>query len=120
MPLGYSVVQPPIRGDDLRQSNRNAVPDATILGQWGVTHVVSAYPIDATALAQVDQVDGVYIYANMSAALVPVAGWPSGWPDLPDAATLARLNRATEQAALVSGVGFAVLLLVLGLLKVRH
>ena len=117
--VGYSVVMPPM-GADLATANQHAVPNATVLGRWGVTHVVSAHPIDATALVQVDMIDGVYIYANYSAALVPMGGWPDGWPDLPDRATVNNLNAITMDAALISAVTFVGLLALLGVMKVRH
>ena len=66
---GYSVVIPPLDSDDLALANRDAIPNTSILGRWGVTHVVAAYPLDAPNLEQVDVVDGVYVYANRDPAL---------------------------------------------------
>ncbi len=126
---GYSVVLPPLigaQGDDLATANRTAIPDTAVLGQWGVTHVVSAYPLDVPALELVDQVGGVLIYANRDPALTTdfsqFPAWASGWQDLPDAATVAALNQQTLIAALVSGVTLllAVASLAVALMKVRH
>ncbi|MDZ4765744.1 MAG: hypothetical protein SGI73_14440 [Chloroflexota bacterium] len=64
---GYSVVQPPlvgIEGDDPATANRSVQPDPVLLGQWGVTHVVSAYPISVPQLEQIDAPDDVYLYTN--------------------------------------------------------
>ncbi len=125
----YSVVLPPligVQGDDLATANRAAIPDTAILGEWGVTQVVSAYPLDVPALELVDQVGGISIYANRDPALTTDFGgfpaWASGWQDLPTAATVAALNQLTLIAALVSGVTLllAVALLGVALMKVRH
>ncbi len=126
---GYSVTLPPLigmQGDDPATANQTAVPDTAILGEWGVTHVVSAYPLSESALELVDQVGGVYVYANRDPALTTdfgeVPAWASGWQDLPAAATVAALNQLTLIAALVSGVTLLLVVAPLGvaLMKVRH
>ncbi len=120
----YSVVLPPLQGTDLAKANQLAVPDTAVLAEWGVTHVVSAYPLTVPNLTQVDQADGVYIYANHDPALTTSFGstpaWPSGWSGLPDAAAVARLNQMTQTAALISGAVLIALLGTLGVLKVRR
>ena len=124
---GYSVVLPPligVQGDDLATANQAAVPDPAVLGQWGVTHVVSAYPLSVPALELVDRVDGVYVYANRDPALTTdfseFPAWASGWQDLPDAATIATLNQLTVIAALVSSVTLLLVVVVtIVLMKVR-
>ena len=127
---GYSVTLPSLigmQGDDPATANRTAIPDTAVLGRWGVTHVVAAYPLNAAALELVDQVGGVYVYANRDPALTTafdaLPAWASGWQDLPAAATVAALNQLTLIAALVSGVTLlllAVALLGVALMKVRH
>ncbi|HVU10712.1 MAG TPA: hypothetical protein VHD90_05510, partial [Phototrophicaceae bacterium] len=120
----YSVVLPPQTGSDLAMANQGDVPNTAVLGEWGVTHVVSAYPLNVPNLTEVDQVDGTYIYANHDPALTTNFGstpaWPSGWPGLPDAATVAQLNQTTQTATLISGAALIVLLGTLGVLKVRQ
>ncbi len=118
---GYSVVMPPLDSADLAQANREAVPDTAALGRWGVTHVVSAYPLDVPTLEQVDVIGGVYVYANHDPTLTTDFGnpaWPKDAPDLPDPATVQRLNQLTEIAALISGAALLVVLALL--LKVRR
>lgn len=121
---GYSVVEPPLPAADLTTANRDAVPDTAVLGAWGVTHVVSAYPLAVPLLEPVAVIDGVYVYANRDPALTTDLGalpaWPDGWPGLPDRATVAALNRLTATAAIVSGAAFVALLALLGVMKVRH
>ncbi len=60
---GYSVTLPALEGDPA-VVNRDARIDASLLGQWGVSHVVSAFPIDDPDLQILKQTDGVYIYRN--------------------------------------------------------
>jgi hypothetical protein len=60
----YTVTLPPLASDDLRTANRDAVIDAQKLGEWGVSHVVSAYPLTTVGLEPLTQIDGVYIYRN--------------------------------------------------------
>ncbi len=122
---GYSVTLPSLigmQGDDPATANRIAIPNTAVLGRWGVTHVVSAYPLNSAALELVDQAGGVYVYANHDPALTTafdvLPAWASGWQDLPAAATVAALNQLTLIAALVSGV--TLLLLAVALMKVRH
>lgn len=116
---GYSVVMPPlvgVAGDDLTTANRDAVPNTAVLGAWGVTHVVSAFPLDVPLLEQVDVVDGVYIYANRDPALTTdfgVPAWVAGWAELPNPQTVDSLNRATSAASLVALLAFGCVLLVL-------
>lgn len=61
---GYSVTLPPLEGDDLSKANQTAVIDAQKLGEWGVSHIVSAYPLTSPGLEQRTIIDGVYIYRN--------------------------------------------------------
>ncbi|MBZ0277645.1 MAG: hypothetical protein K8I60_15975, partial [Anaerolineae bacterium] len=106
----YSVVQPPligVTGNDLAEANRGAVLDTRTLAEWGVSHVIAAYPLEDDRLEWVDTVDGALIYRNRdfvpeSAARLP--DWPSDWPGLPDGAQVEHYNRITLLAALVSAV----------------
>jgi hypothetical protein len=115
--FGYSVVLPPlvgVVGDDLSTANQGADPNTSVLGQWGVTHVVSAVPLDLPTLQLVDQIEGVYLYANLDPALNVVfpesPAWVYDQAALPDRQTVTALNRWTAVAALVSGIAFVVLL----------
>lgn len=78
---GYTVTLPPFDGP-LASANRDAVIDAGKLAAWGVSHVVSAFPIDqpdltlvqAIATAQSSSASTVYIYRNRLATL-PASDW---------------------------------------------
>lgn len=80
----YSVVMPPllnITGDDPATANRVSQLDTVLLGEWGVSHVISAYPLEDAALMTVGEVNGVYLYENTTYA--PVY---SAYGQLPDSA----------------------------------
>jgi hypothetical protein len=124
---GYSVVLPPIAdsvGDDLSTANRDAVVDTQTLAAWQVSHVVAAYPIDNQRLKQVDVVNGVYVYRNLDyspsqdRSIIP--DWPLGWPDLPDASTVERLNQSTITVAFISGATFFICVTLLIFTKLRN
>ncbi|MBL8147514.1 MAG: hypothetical protein JNL34_14125 [Anaerolineae bacterium] len=116
----YSVVVPPMLVRDGEAGfNRETVPNSALLAEWDVSHVIAGYPIEAAGLELVDVVNEVYVYRNAGyeARTPPGAapGWPAGWPRLPDAATVARLNRMTEgawQASMALLAGVAALLAV--------
>ncbi|MBI1256283.1 MAG: hypothetical protein GC204_02320 [Chloroflexi bacterium] len=120
---GYSVTLPPLNGTDLATVNREAVPDTAVLGRWGVTHVVSAYPLNIPLLEPVGESGRVYVYANRDPSLKRISreipSWPQGETGLPNAATVAQLNGWTLDAALVSGAAFIALLVLVGVMKVR-
>ncbi|MEO8393238.1 MAG: hypothetical protein ABI700_09620 [Chloroflexota bacterium] len=120
---GYSVTLPPLNGADLATVNRDAVPDPAILARWGVTHVVSAYPLSVAGLEPEGEIGRVYVYANRIPPRKGTPGdipsWPEGETVLPDSATVARLNDWTTGAALVSGAALLALLVTLGVMKVR-
>lgn len=67
---GYSVTIPAFDlpddadEDDLATINQNAVIDVQGLADWRVTHVVSAFEIDADGLELLDKVGDVYVYRN--------------------------------------------------------
>jgi hypothetical protein len=107
----YSIVQPPllnVEGDDLSTANRNAMVDTKILGEWRVSHVAAAYPVDDPGLEFVDEIDGVYLYRNQD--YVPTeARWPENWDKLPSENTILKLNRITWVTALISGLAFVAL-----------
>lgn len=114
----YNPVLPPLTGiaseQDVERANRDAQIDARILAQWSVSHVVAAYPIEHPRLEQVDMIGDIWIYRNRDyqprdrAARIP--DWPTGWPGLPDAAAVARLNQITSISYLVSGIGWVMCL----------
>jgi hypothetical protein len=127
---GYSVVMPPLQGIDPAEANLGAVPDTTVLGRWGVTHVVAAYMLGVQNLQLVDEIPpsqagerSVYIYEKLDPALTTdfngIPAWVDGWDDLPDGQMVTNLNQFTELAALISGVAWIVLIGFIILLKVR-
>jgi hypothetical protein len=96
---GYSVVEPPLIGavgDDLSQVNRDATIDTQTLADYGVSHVVAAYPIDHPRLNHLDTLDGVYVYENDD-----LAADDGSIDRLPD---LDRIDNLTAVAALISGL----------------
>ncbi|MBN1679173.1 MAG: hypothetical protein JW966_02700 [Anaerolineae bacterium] len=74
---GYSVTIPAyeISGGegDFTTANRDAPVDAALLGRWLVTHVVSAFPLEADGLVLNTRINGVYVYRNMAALPVSLA-----------------------------------------------
>lgn len=70
----YSIVQPPLIGavgDDFSNANRDRSPNLLMLAAFNVSHVVAAYPLEQSALRLLDQIDGVYVYANTLYRPVP-------------------------------------------------
>ncbi len=117
---GYSVVTPPLLGmdgDQIATANRQALPDTRILGQWGVTHVVSAYPLAVSTLALLTRISDIYVYVNRDdvrdLATRQIPAWAPDWQTLPDTMTVQNNNRATEIAAFTSIVGLVMLALIL-------
>jgi hypothetical protein len=72
---GYSITVPAYRDDDpaalktaselLATANRDARLRPDLLGQWLVSHVVSAYEMQADGLALDTRIGDVYIYRNI-------------------------------------------------------
>jgi hypothetical protein len=107
---GYSVVQPPligIDGDDPATANRDALPDPAALGAWGVTHVVSAYPIAHPQLERLDAPDGVHVYANRAPAA------PITRPTLDDPEIIESLLLSDLGAGGVAGISLIVCIIAL-------
>lgn len=70
---GYSVTLPAYdlanaggrtEAEILASANHDAPIDPALLGQWLVTHVVAAYPIEAEGLVLAAQIGDVYVYRN--------------------------------------------------------
>lgn len=112
----YEVVLPPLTGiesdKDITQANRSAVINTQVLGEWQVSHVVAAYPINTARLQLLDRVGDVYIYTNLdyepSQSAEAVPNWPADWPGLPDSTTVQQINQITILVALVSGIAWIV------------
>ena len=118
----YTVVLPPLdlepagENDErtpqelLRVANQNAVPDTSVLAEWGVSHVVVTYPITHNRLSLLVELDGTFIYRNLdydAQTELNSYGWPqAGWPGVPDADTVNQLNQITSLAALIAGLAF--------------
>lgn len=126
---GYSVVMPPMQGDDLSTVNRDAVPDTAVLGEWGVTHVAAAYALDVPNLRLVEEIapmqmgDGtIYLYANTDPALTTEFWGSPHWAGqlASYAETVEVLNLLTKDAALISGVALVMVLGGIIILKVRN
>ncbi|MBN1201594.1 MAG: hypothetical protein JXJ20_07040 [Anaerolineae bacterium] len=67
---GYSVTIPAydnVEENDLASANRDAPISPALLGQWLVTHVLSAYEIEADGLELDTIINDVYIYRNACA-----------------------------------------------------
>jgi hypothetical protein len=102
---GYTVVQPPFvggSGDDLREVNRDAVPDTLLLAAWQVSHVVAPYSIEHPRLQLAETIESVYIYRNLDYQLAlardAVPRWANDAEGLPSAETVAVINSATAAA----------------------
>lgn len=115
----YSVTLPPMDLDAdpadersvderLLTANQDVVPDTQTLAAWGVSHVLTTYPIADNRLELRANVDGYFVYANLDYEPVTLNawGWPVDWPNLPDAATIASLNQQTLAAAVVAAISF--------------
>ncbi len=105
---GYNVVQPPLlgmTGDDPATANRVYTPDPALLAEWGVSHVVSAYPIDHPLFEQAHEpVGSIFIYANrvLNDESIP---FPARQIDIK---VLNANHQGTLAAAIISGVSFFV------------
>ncbi len=81
---GYSITLPPYSVNDpgpadserdrLARANRDALPDAALLGEWLVSHVVAAFPLEVEGLELVREMviedAPVYVYRNTLAPAV--------------------------------------------------
>jgi hypothetical protein len=70
----YSVMLPEPNIADTLHANQNAMPDADLLGKWGVTHVIASFPIAAPDLDFVKQINDLYLYSNRRVDY-PVVAW---------------------------------------------
>ncbi|MBE2181942.1 MAG: DUF2079 domain-containing protein [Anaerolineae bacterium] len=124
---GYSVVMPPLVGlfdNDITTANDDAVPDASLLAEWSVSHVIAPYEITVPGLALLDTVNGINIYQNLdyqfdAAATFIEPAFPEGWPDLPAPSEIGRLNNLTILAASISGISLLAVLMVLARIRFR-
>jgi hypothetical protein len=123
---GYNIVLPPLLGiegnEPFTQANRDTIINTAILGEWGGSHVVAAYPIENAHLTLIDEVDGVYIYANtdnVSPLTNGVPDWVEGWEGLPSVEEVLQLNNLTYISAAMSAVAFVLCISLFGVLKLR-
>ncbi len=93
---GYSVVLPPLKDDDF-EADRNAHPDAALLGLLNVSVVVASYPMEAAGLVPLAQGDGLWVYRNTLARPRAWGETASGWH--PAAGVAWSPNRVTVRAA---------------------
>ena len=61
---GYSVTLPPFATGDPGTDNRDAVPDARLLGLLNVRFVAAQYPLQADGLVSTGQYGSTYLYTN--------------------------------------------------------
>jgi hypothetical protein len=61
---GYSVTLPPFETGDPSTDNRDAIPDARLLGLLNVRYVAAQFPLQADGLEYSGQYDGTYLYTN--------------------------------------------------------
>ncbi|MEM6284695.1 MAG: hypothetical protein AAF787_21075, partial [Chloroflexota bacterium] len=115
---GYSITLPPLTGietdEDIPFANRNITPDVDALAQYGVSHVVAAYTIEARGLELAEQINGVNVYRNSLYA--PDVEPPALIP--PE--TVASLNRVTIISVWVSAVSFVLVGAGIALLSIRE
>lgn len=110
---GYSVVQPPLETVDPAEANRDAPIDTAVLGEWGVTHVVSAYSVENPMLELIATIGDppTYIYANRDPALTTTFSTHPHWADwagLPDPAAVERANLLTIIGLIVTYSTFTI------------
>jgi len=107
---GYSVVLPPLNVEDeglIAYANPSAVPNPTILAQWGVSHLIAANWIGVEGVSYVDTVGGVNIYRNdVFFALNREHHLAPADDLLPTPAAIAHLNRWTLVSVWISGISF--------------
>ncbi|MEO1443037.1 MAG: hypothetical protein AAFV33_21730, partial [Chloroflexota bacterium] len=115
---GYSITLPPLTGietdDDIPFANRDIRPDVETLAQYGVSHVVAAYAIEADELSLAEQINGLNVYRN---ALYSPEVEP---PVLIPPYTVEQTNRVTILSVWVSAVSFVLMGAAIALLSVRE
>jgi hypothetical protein len=118
--INYATGLPPTK---LTQKAANTM-DTSVLGQWGVTHVIADYPLNKASLSLLDVINGVYIYANRDPSLtIPPAElthWPESWPHLPNDTTIRQIEQQTEYDHVVSWAGFGLLAVLAVILSYRQ
>jgi len=60
----YSVIQPPLKNDDVETSNSSAIMDLKLLGEMGVGTVISSFPVQLPGLNEVFRNKDLFIYRN--------------------------------------------------------
>ena len=99
---GYDVVVPPL-------TENSAYPNAGLLADWGVTHVVAAVPVIAEGLEPETTIGDVTIYRNarlVSSGTDDLDRWPS-LSDGPDEETIAELGQISLTSWAISMLLFA-------------
>ncbi len=61
---GYSVTMPPFADGDFTEANRQAVPNARLLGVLNVAFVAAEFDVDAEGLELLDRVGDTRVYRN--------------------------------------------------------
>jgi hypothetical protein len=61
---GYSVTLPAFVNGEPKSDNRNALPDARLLGYLNIGYVVSEFPLNVKGLTEIERVDETIIYQN--------------------------------------------------------
>ena len=63
---GYTVTLPPFPSGKPETDDSSYVPDSKLLGILNVKYIVSAFPLEATGLVHIQNVNGVEIYQNLN------------------------------------------------------
>ncbi len=61
---GYSVVLPPVSGDDLREGNAAFLPDARLLGLLNVRYLANEFPLTVPGFTFKGRIGSAYLYQN--------------------------------------------------------
>jgi len=71
---GYRVTLPPLEADDLAEANKDALPDARLLGLLNVKYVAAEYPLEVAELKLIQTLGRTRLYEN-------IAFQPRAWMD---------------------------------------
>ncbi len=104
---GYSVVVPPL--DEVAATGMMSLiaqPDAALLAEWDVSHVVTGIPLERPGLELTAEIGGSFVYRNALHSPRPAPAEPpdyaEDWRDLPAADDVDRLDALTWAAWLFS------------------
>jgi len=76
---GYTVTLPPFNNPDLRVANRDAIINPKKLAQWGVSHILTSFPLDTPGLQLERRIADLYLYTNKSGRITFDMWRATGW-----------------------------------------